>query len=195
MGVVVTTHLNALPVGAKAHGANPRTSRKTVRSLEGVAWRLVPQPDADGPRMKPPRTPARGLHGCANSCSHPFGVSLMDWSAGGIRSACLDTSVRSVCTAGTTTLFIDLGFGGGPLLLGLTAARTGIPLAFIVGAALTATAQRYWSPPSSRNPPNSHRLNQAISLTCHGTFGGIGCRNQACGPSTRWPRGDHALRR
>ena len=80
----------------------------------------------------------------------------MDWSAGGIRSACLDTSVRSVCTAGTTTLFIDLGFGGGPLLLGLTAARTGIPLAFIVGAALTATGAALLVPTLKQKPNPTH---------------------------------------
>jgi MFS family permease len=40
--------------------------------------------------------------------------------------------------AGTTTIFIDLGFGGGPLLLGLTAARAGTPLAFVFAAAITA---------------------------------------------------------
>jgi len=42
--------------------------------------------------------------------------------------------------AGTATVFIDLGFGGGPLLLGLIAANGGIPLAFASAAALTAAA-------------------------------------------------------
>lgn len=42
--------------------------------------------------------------------------------------------------AGTATVFIDLGFGGGPLLMGLVAAERGIPLAFAGGAALTAAA-------------------------------------------------------
>jgi MFS family permease len=42
--------------------------------------------------------------------------------------------------AGTATVFIDLGFGGGPLLLGLVAAGGGIPLAFAGAAALTAAA-------------------------------------------------------
>ncbi len=36
--------------------------------------------------------------------------------------------------AGTATLFIDLGFGGGPLMAGLVAASAGIPAAFAVGA-------------------------------------------------------------
>ena len=40
--------------------------------------------------------------------------------------------------AGTTTVFIDLGFGGGPLLMGLIAAQGGIPAAFVVAAAITA---------------------------------------------------------
>ncbi|MGQ0607817.1 MAG: MFS transporter [Chloroflexota bacterium] len=38
--------------------------------------------------------------------------------------------------SGTTTLFIDLGFGGGPLVIGLVAAAGGIPVAFGVGAAI-----------------------------------------------------------
>jgi predicted MFS family arabinose efflux permease len=42
--------------------------------------------------------------------------------------------------AGTATVFIDLGFGGGPLLLGLVAAAGGIPLAFAGAAALAASA-------------------------------------------------------
>jgi MFS family permease len=42
--------------------------------------------------------------------------------------------------AGTATVFIDLGFGGGPLLLGVIAAAGGIPLAFASAAALTAAA-------------------------------------------------------
>ena len=41
--------------------------------------------------------------------------------------------------AGTATVFIDLGLGGGPLLLGLIAAGGGIPLAFAGAAALAAT--------------------------------------------------------
>jgi len=42
--------------------------------------------------------------------------------------------------AGTATVFMDLGFGGGPLLLGLIAAGGGIPLAFSSAAALAAAA-------------------------------------------------------
>lgn len=42
--------------------------------------------------------------------------------------------------AGTATVFIDLGIGGGPLVLGLIAAGGGIPLAFATAAALTAAA-------------------------------------------------------
>ncbi len=38
--------------------------------------------------------------------------------------------------AGTATLFIDLGFGGGPLVAGIVAASAGIPAAFAVAAAL-----------------------------------------------------------
>ena len=40
--------------------------------------------------------------------------------------------------AGTATIFIDLGFGGGALLLGWIASHGGIPLAFLAAAALTA---------------------------------------------------------
>jgi predicted MFS family arabinose efflux permease len=38
--------------------------------------------------------------------------------------------------AGTATLFIDLGFSGGPFVAGLVAARFGVPAAFLVGAAI-----------------------------------------------------------
>jgi MFS family permease len=40
--------------------------------------------------------------------------------------------------AGTATLFIDLGFGGGPLLAGFVAASAGIPAAFAVAGAIAA---------------------------------------------------------
>lgn len=38
--------------------------------------------------------------------------------------------------AGTATLFIDLGFSGGPFVAGLVAARSGVPAAFFVGGAI-----------------------------------------------------------
>ena len=38
--------------------------------------------------------------------------------------------------AGTASAFIDLAFGGGPLLLGTVAAAAGVPAAFGVGAAI-----------------------------------------------------------
>lgn len=41
--------------------------------------------------------------------------------------------------AGTASVFIDLGFGGGPFVLGLVAAARNIPTAFLVAAAWTAT--------------------------------------------------------
>jgi MFS family permease len=40
--------------------------------------------------------------------------------------------------AGTASVFIDLGFSGGPVVLGLVAAAGGIPAAFLAGAALAA---------------------------------------------------------
>jgi MFS family permease len=53
--------------------------------------------------------------------------------------------------AGTATVFIDLGFGGGPLLLGFVAAEGGIPLAFASAAALTAAAvPLLLTPPTTR---------------------------------------------
>jgi MFS family permease len=39
--------------------------------------------------------------------------------------------------AGTASVFIDLGFSGGPVILGLVAAARGIPAAFLTAAALT----------------------------------------------------------
>lgn len=38
--------------------------------------------------------------------------------------------------AGTATLFIDLGFGGGPLVVGFVAASAGVPVALAVAAAI-----------------------------------------------------------
>ena len=40
--------------------------------------------------------------------------------------------------AGTATLFIDLGFGGGPFVIGFAAAAAGIPAGFAVAAAIAA---------------------------------------------------------
>jgi MFS family permease len=40
--------------------------------------------------------------------------------------------------AGTASIFIDLGLSGGPIVLGLVAAASGIPAAFIAAAGLTA---------------------------------------------------------
>ena len=54
--------------------------------------------------------------------------------------------------AGTTTIFIDLGFGGGPLLLGLAAAQGGIPVAFLVAAALTAAGAALLAPAIKQKP-------------------------------------------
>jgi hypothetical protein len=39
--------------------------------------------------------------------------------------------------AGTLTIFIDLGLGGGTMLLGWVSSQTGIPLALGVAAAMT----------------------------------------------------------
>jgi MFS family permease len=39
--------------------------------------------------------------------------------------------------AGTASVFIDLGFTGGPVILGLVAAAGSIPAAFLTAAALT----------------------------------------------------------
>jgi MFS family permease len=55
--------------------------------------------------------------------------------------------------AGTATVFIDLGFGGGPLLLGLIAAAAGIPVAFAGAAALTAAAIPLLLTSTSRSAP------------------------------------------
>lgn len=39
---------------------------------------------------------------------------------------------------GTFSVFLDLAFGGGPMLLGLVAGAAGIPTAFLAGAAIAA---------------------------------------------------------
>jgi MFS family permease len=40
--------------------------------------------------------------------------------------------------SGTASLFIDLGFGGGPMVLGIVAGSAGIPAAFLVAALVAA---------------------------------------------------------
>ena len=40
--------------------------------------------------------------------------------------------------AGTASMFIDLGLGGGPVVLGLVVAASGIPAAFLTAAGLAA---------------------------------------------------------
>jgi hypothetical protein len=40
--------------------------------------------------------------------------------------------------AGTASLFIDLGFTGGPFALGVAAAAAGVPMAFVVGSFIAA---------------------------------------------------------
>jgi len=40
--------------------------------------------------------------------------------------------------SGTASLFMDLGFGGGPVALGLAASVGGMPVAFVVGASIAA---------------------------------------------------------
>jgi MFS family permease len=60
--------------------------------------------------------------------------------------------------AGTASIFIDLGLSGGPLLLGLVVAASGIPAAFLSGAALTAAgvallaSRRTPEAPGARSP-------------------------------------------
>jgi MFS family permease len=46
------------------------------------------------------------------------------------------TPAERGAAAGTATLFIDLGFGGGPLVIGFVAAAAGIPVAFAFAAAV-----------------------------------------------------------
>jgi predicted MFS family arabinose efflux permease len=40
--------------------------------------------------------------------------------------------------SGTASLFLDLAFGGGPMVLGLVAGAAGMPFAFVVGASIAA---------------------------------------------------------
>jgi predicted MFS family arabinose efflux permease len=52
--------------------------------------------------------------------------------------------------AGTTTIFIDLGLGCGPLLLGLIAARGGIPITFVIAAVITTAGAALLIPTINR---------------------------------------------
>jgi MFS family permease len=53
--------------------------------------------------------------------------------------ACVVPSERGAA-AGTASVFLDVAFGGGPVLLGLVADAAGIPAAFAVGASITLVA-------------------------------------------------------
>lgn len=59
--------------------------------------------------------------------------------------------------AGTATFFIDLGFGAGPLLMGLVAASAGTPAAFLAGAgvALAGAAGTLLGPRLARQPASA----------------------------------------
>lgn len=59
--------------------------------------------------------------------------------------------------AGTATFFTDLGFGAGPLLMGLVAASAGTPAAFLAGAgvALTGAAGTLLAPRLARQPASA----------------------------------------
>ena len=59
--------------------------------------------------------------------------------------------------AGTASVFIDLGLGGGPMVLGLVAASGGIPAAFFAAAALTVTGGAMMLFRSLRPPVTSAR--------------------------------------
>jgi MFS family permease len=53
--------------------------------------------------------------------------------------ACVVPSERGAA-AGTASVFLDVAFGGGPVLLGVIAGAAGIPAAFAVGASITLVA-------------------------------------------------------
>jgi predicted MFS family arabinose efflux permease len=72
--------------------------------------------------------------------------------------ATANTSERGVA-AGTASAFLDLGLGGGPILMGLMARSVGIPGAFGVAAAV-ALAGFAWTLHLSRGSPPPPRLGQ-----------------------------------
>jgi len=105
-------------------------------------------------RLPPMRLAAAGLAACTLGLGLAAGVpaawSLLVGSAVlAVGVAFLTPAVFAVIftlvpasqrgsAAGTASVFIDLGLGGGPILLGLVAAGRGIPAAFLVAAVLTA---------------------------------------------------------
>jgi|SRR5215213_5051617 len=107
-------------------------------------------------RLPALRLGAGSLSACATGLVVLAGVSspggmLAGAAVLGVGVACLTPAIFAAIfgmvpahergvAAGTATVFIDLGFWGGLLLLGLVAAAAGIPLAFASGAALTAAA-------------------------------------------------------
>jgi MFS family permease len=59
---------------------------------------------------------------------------------------------RRGSAAGTASVFIDLGFSGGPILLGVAAGVGGLPAAFLAGAALAAAGAVLLASRPTRGP-------------------------------------------
>ena len=86
------------------------------------------------------------------------GVAFLTPALFGFLFARVDVAQRG-SAMGTASLFLDLAFGGGPLMLGLVAAAAGIPAGFAAGAAIallgaivTAAAARQSRPPAVAAP-------------------------------------------
>jgi MFS family permease len=63
------------------------------------------------------------------------GVAFMTPALFAATFARVDAAERGAA-AGTATFFIDLGFAGGPLAMGIVAAAASSPIAFLVGSAI-----------------------------------------------------------
>src|SRR4051794_36126745 len=163
-GFLALVGLRAAEIGFATWSVVPMVYGAVVVGCRSVFGRL---PD----RLPALRLGAGSLSACATGLVVLAGVSspagmLAGAAVLGVGGAFLTPAIFAAifgvvpapergAAAGTATVFIDLGFGGGPLLLGLVAAEAGIPLAFAGAAALTAAAV-----PLLLTAPGNNRLDE-----------------------------------
>ena len=99
-------------LGAVALRLSPSACRRERRADRVPGLWSAPSSSPPGSRSPRPRCSPRSSRGC-------------------------DAAHRGAAS-GTASLFIDLAFGGGPVLLGLVAGSAGIPAAFAVAALVAA---------------------------------------------------------
>jgi MFS family permease len=80
-----------------------------------------------------------------------FGIALLTPSVFALAVADVPANERGQ-VMGTTTAFIDLAFGAGPVTMGVVAAAFGRPAVFLVGALFALAGLAVMSSPRVRRP-------------------------------------------